>query len=229
MNAFKLAAENNLSVRTTHVGRDDKRKQLVVTVSVSVGKQGEMLRENVHYYIVDDVANNQVNAVLRDAETAAIIQYLGLGIAVPIEEEPAKEEEPVKEEPKEEDAVEKPAKRTRKKSAKKAAKKAAAKKPEPAPEPEPVVEPEIDTDEDLAGDDESEVETVLYDRTDKGHQAALKPLIIECFDADWKSDAGIKKQVRDLIVNKLHGKVAVTDMDGNLLPSFRETVLTLLD
>ena len=186
MSAFKLAAENRLSVKTNNMGFDQKLKLLSINISVSErNDDGELLRESVSYYVCDIPGNEDLNKHLRAAEEAAIMCYLGL--ASPIqrtansdladkEVEEAKEEAK-EEEAKEEEAVKKPAKRTRRKVAttkKKAAKKVEAKEEEPKEE------------DDLLSDDgpEIELETVNYDRSDKGHQFILRPYVIKHFGAD---------------------------------------------
>ena len=229
MKEYKLAKENNLSVRVTHVGRDPKFKQLVIVVSVSE-RQGESERENVHYYIDDEVSNAEMNSAMRKAEAEAINAFLGLcgEKAEEAEDAPALVEENKPEEVKEEteveleEEIEKPKKRTRKKKAvKKAAKKKAA-SVEPKEEA-PVVD--TDEDEDLFDDDEPAVqgEPVLYDKTDLTHKRLLKPLVEDCLGVDWKDDKDCKAKVLALI-GELNGQVAVLGKDGKMLASFLQFV-----
>lgn len=233
--AFLLAAKNKLTVRTNNVGEDKQAKRLIVNISVGDGVGENCKRECTLYFVKENMGkDSDWSKVIREFESEAIYSFLGQLDDVVVDspkeepEESPKEEpkeepkESPKEEPKEEPKKERPVKKAKKKAAKKAVKK--VEKPAPVVEDEP--ELDLPDDEDEV---ETQSETVLYDKGDKGHQSHLRPILIECFGEDWKSSAEIRAQVLDLIKNKLDGKIPVTDISGKLLKDFRNKVLTLID
>jgi len=240
-NAFELAARNRLSVKTTSVTRDTKRSQIIIVEEVSQQVDPDQIRTSVYYYFADDTKTADINTLLMIAKEEAIVLFLGLNgafeaispdvkseensaeVAVEVEPEPepvaaVAEAEPIK-------------KKTRKRTSKK---KAATLKVADEPiEVAPVVEvgvavsePEaVADDDDLdLGDDE---ETVLYNKTDKGHLAFIRPIIHDQYGPNWKEDESHKMKVRTLI-RDLNGKVPVTNVKGEVLPTFKDACIKLL-
>jgi hypothetical protein len=238
MNAFKIAAERNISTETMSVTRDSKRDQLIVVEKVSQPTGPETHRSGVFYFIYDDVPTSDVNELLALSKSGAILAFTGQIGNTKVEEDaapstPAAEPEAVKEVESVESEEPKPSKKkTAKKAVKKSLKKKAELKVAKAPEPEPEQEPEVDTDfdglDDLPEDDVPE-NSIMYSRTDKSHATThLRPILIKKLGSEWKKDAAKASKVRELI-SELSGNVPVTDLEGNVLPSFSAKVEEILD
>lgn len=210
----ELAASAKLSRKTCSVTRDSKRDQIIVVEQVSettVGDQAELLpRTDTYYYIYEDVATTEINAILQECKDRATLSFLGLDMATGIVGN-VPEVEAGKASPKEEPVAKKKSVPRKKKATKKAAE----------PTPEPVAEEE----DDLLGDDEPI--TILYDKANREHAGFLRPIVMEAFGADWKADKETQGKVRSLIA-KLNGKVEVSDVEGNLLPKFVETAKAMI-
>jgi hypothetical protein len=217
LNTSELAKENNLSRQTTSVTRDTKRNTLIIVEQVSAGKEGST-RTETYYRVFEDTDTDKVNVLISEAKAAATLEFLGLA-QVSDCDEPA---EPV-------EAKEAPGKKPKKAGKKPPAKKQAKKE---------IEEPEIvpDDDENLFDEvDESPeeepvkeaVKPVLYDRASRDHTAHLKPLLVKILGKTWKTDKDKYAKVKSL-VGQLDGKIAVTDVEGNELPTFKKFVSAYL-
>ena len=230
MNAFKLAAERNLSTKTMSVTRDSKRDQLIVVEEVSQPTGPETYRSSIFYFIYDDVPTSDVNELLALSKSGAILAFLGLATVETSQEKPdidAPASGAVAEPVAEDEA--KPKKKAKKAVSKKPAKKPAPLKVAKTPEPEP--EPEVDLDGLMDDDTEDEPEpdtTIMYSRTDRSHATNLKPILIKKLGDDWKKDAAKASKVRELI-KEISGSIPVTDVAGNVLPTFGPAVEELLE
>lgn len=225
MHEAMLAFENKLSRKTLSVTRDSKRDQVIVVEQVSVGSEAT-LRTETYYRIYPDQETVELNDMIQDAKDYATRQFMGvetLTEAVPqcdsvtpksITDAPTKQET---------EKAERVAKKvaTKKAPAKKAATKKAAKKaveatPAPAVKAE---EPFSDDDLGAMSDAEPKAE-ILYNKGNREHASQLKPILLKSLGQDWKTDTA-KMSLARALISKLNGSVGVTDVEGEVLESFK--------
>lgn len=232
MNESVLARKEGLSRRTLSVTRDAKRSQVIVVEQVSqeesVDNPG---RQEVYYRIYDDVETIQLNAMIQDAKDYATREFMGVETSVEtvsqcdtvtaktITDAPTKQEieKAAKKAAKDALAAERKVKAAAKKAATaKAAETSETATPEPAAKGE---EPFGDDDLGAMEDTETPAAEILYNKGNREHASQLKPLLLSALGKDWKTDPAKMQKARELI-SKVNGSVGVTDVEGEVLPSF---------
>ena len=215
MVADKLAAEANISRETTAVTQDksDPTKHFLVEQVTQYGDSavpggGLPVRRRDQYYFIANVSDpDELSNFLMRSKAQATLQFLGR-LDVLLNWNAVAEGAP---DTRTRKNPAKTAARASSKTPAKAAGKAAAKAAKAQ---------EADAGPDTTPD---EPQPVLYNKPDRGHAAFAKAVIEKVIGKDWNKDEAKKEAVKKLVA-ALHGKVPVTDTDGEVLDSFNAFV-----